>query len=467
MTTLAPGPVPPVKPQTNVKSAEADPSAGLTLLLTIEKDAREARTIAELRHLMAHETRKITRARQIAVLNALTASPEVVALSGQPAVDRASPLVQGLERAVARLAKTSEASRTREFDLLAFAEAGGGVMPSYPFGSAVWAPLSSRAGQNLGGLLLTREQPWAKGDLLIIERLTSAYAHALSLLIAEPNLAARLKVRAKGARAALAGSALAALLLLALPVPMTVLAPFEITPANPVIISAPIEGVIDDILVEPSALVTAGQPLVRYNDTALRNRLEIAEREVSVAEARLKQATQMAFNDIRGRHEMTVTESERNLKAAERDYARDLFERALIKSPRAGVAVYADRKSFLGKPVVTGERLMQIADPAHVEVTIDVPVADAIALRPGAAIKLYFDSDPLNSREASVSEAEYQARPRPGNLLAYRVAGKLTAGGDPPRLGARGTAQIFGDRVSLAFYLFRRPVAAFRQWVGQ
>ena len=35
-----------------------------------------------------------------------------------------------------------------------------------------------------------------------------------------------------------------------------------------------------------------------------------------------------------------------------------------------------------------------------------------------------------------------------------------------PRLGVRGTAQVAGDDVPLALYLFRRPLTVARQWTG-
>ncbi len=51
--------------------------------------------------------------------------------------------------------------------------------------------------------------------------------------------------------------------------------------------------------------------------------------------------------------------------------------------------------------------------------------------------------------------------------LAFRVIADLAATDTPPpRLGARGTAQLFGDRVPLGFYLFRRPISALRQRIG-
>jgi HlyD family secretion protein len=159
--------------------------------------------------------------------------------------------------------------------------------------------------------------------------------------------------------------------------------------------------------------------------------------------------------------------AEHALKIAERNFARDMFERATVNASRPGVALYSDKRALIGKPVTLGERIMQIADPEHVEVVIEVAVGDAIVLKSGARANVFLDSDPIRPREARVEFADYEAHVRPGNTLAFRVVAQLSdSGGERPRLGVRGTAQLYGECVPLAFYLFRRPLSALRQWIG-
>ena len=43
---------------------------------------------------------------------------------------------------------------------------------------------------------------------------------------------------------------------------------------------------------------------------------------------------------------------------------------------------------------------------------------------------------------------------------------RLSDAAHPPRIGLKGTAKVFGERVSLFYYLLRRPLAAARQFVG-
>ena len=51
--------------------------------------------------------------------------------------------------------------------------------------------------------------------------------------------------------------------------------------------------------------------------------------------------------------------------------------------------------------------------------------------------------------------------------MAYRVTAELARDDSAkPRIGSRGTAKLYGPNVPLAFYLFRRPFAVARQWLG-
>jgi hypothetical protein len=247
---------------------------------------------------------------------------------------------------------------------------------------------------------------------------------------------------------------------------LTTLAPVEVVPRDPFVIAAPIEGVIDEIPIDANSKVERGALLVKFDDTTLRNKYEVAEREVLVGHARLKTTTQLAFADERGRHELAVARADLIVKTAERDFARDLLAKTEIHAPRAGLAVLGDKKELLGKPMVVGERILEIADPGNVEFRIDVPVADAIILKEGAAVKVLLDTDPLSSIAAHIVRSDYQARQSDAGIMSFRAIAGLAPSSPIPRLGARGSAQIYGDKVILAFYLLRRPFAKLRQWTG-
>jgi Biotin-lipoyl like len=440
---------------------EASP---VVILLRVEGEARAAASVTELAQLIANETRKLTRAQQVFVLRKAAAGAlQIEAASAMLAVDRQVPLIQWLERTVARADADVGLNGVREFTLPSYGDAGDPLTSSYPFREALWFPLLDRTGTLFAGVLLLRSEPWKSGETSLVQRLSITFAHAWYWIATSKAVRPKFHISRKRA----AASALAGAMVLLFPVSMTTLAPFEIGAREPSVVTAPIDGVIHDIPIAPNSTVAAGDVLVRFADTVLRNRLEVAERELQVADARIKKNMLLAMTDIRGRHELALARSELTVKTAERDYARDLLVRAQITATRPGIAIFGDKRDLLGKPISTGERIMEIADPAQVEIRIDVPVADSIILSDDKRVKVFLDSDPLRPREATIVHGDYQAKMREGGSVAFRVVAIFTDGTViPPRLGIRGTAQLYGDRVPMIYYILRRPVAFLRQWVG-
>lgn len=441
---------------------DAEREAGLLAILKIEGEAREAKEAGELRALMANEPRRLVKARQIFVLRSISGSMQVAAVSALPAVDRTSPLIRFIERAVERLIADGHGASTADFMLAAYSDAGDETARAYPMQDALWVPFCNRDREIFGGLLATREQAWTQREIVVAKRLGGTFQHALLALEGGAPIWQALRPR----RRTVVWAAAAMLALGFVPVSLTTLAPVEVVPRDPFVIAAPIEGVIDEIPIDANSKVEQGTLLVKFDDTTLRNKYEVAEREILVGHARLKTTTQLAFADERGRHELAVARADLVVKTAERDFARDLLAKTQIRAPHAGLAVLGDKKTLIGKPMVVGERILEIADPGRVEMRIDVPVADAIILKEGAAVKVLLDSDPLSAIAARIVRSDYQARQSDAGVLSFRAIAELEGTPSIPRLGARGSAQIYGDKVILAYYLLRRPFAKLRQWSG-
>jgi multidrug resistance efflux pump len=437
------------------------PRPGFELLLKTESEARRAATAGELQFLIANETMKLARARQVFVVTTVSRTPRIAQVSSIGKVDRDAPRLRWAESIVAALAADAGLDKPREFVLPAYCPPNDTEHKEYPYRFMLWVPMATREGRVFAGMLLAREVPWNEQDVIVSGRLAETYAHAWQALVGRRKLLPRLRI---GWIAAVATAAVLAAGFA--PVPLTVLAPSEVTSIDPRVIASPMDGVIEEILVTPNQSVSNDQPLVRLAATTLRNELAVAERNIEVAEARLKQVTQSAVADPRMRAEMAVARSELSLAEAKRDYARDLLDRSEVHAPTAGVAVFSDPRDWIGRPVATGERIMEIADPDRIELRIDVPVADAVAVKEGAKVRAFLDSDPLRPIDATVRSVSFEAQMIENNTLAYRIYASLQAENGATRLGTRGTAQVYGDTVPLAFYLLRRPVAAMRQWLG-
>jgi hypothetical protein len=137
-----------------------------------------------------------------------------------------------------------------------------------------------------------------------------------------------------------------------------------------------------------------------------------------------------------------------------------------VTAPRSGIALFADPNDWIGRPVTIGERLLEIADPNKSELEIWLPVADAITLNSGAEVDFFLNVAPDAPLHAKLRQTSYEAVLSPSGVLGYRLKAELTDPASPPRIGLRGTAKIYGDQVSLFYYLIRRPLAAARQLLG-
>jgi hypothetical protein len=437
----------------------------LVRLLRVEGEARAAKSLDELMALVVNETQLLLRARQsFLVRPGITGQLEIAAGASLGKVDRNIPLLQSLELELVRIDAAKAGSQIRPFQLWPEERVSetADTAHQYPYRDALWIPLQGRTGGLLAGLLLVRDEPWQKNDIILAQRLALSFAQAWYWLATNHRKPSWRLVNRK--RAAIAGATI--LTIACLPVSLTSLAPMEIVAREPYMVTAPMDGVIETIPVVPNMPVQKGDVLVRFANTVLKNRLELAEREVEVADTRVKKTMVAAVSDLRARHDLALAQAEHSVKTAERDYARDMLGRSVVTAERSGLAVFGDKRDVLGKPVVTGERIMEIADPNDVDIRINVPVSDSIVLADEKRAKIFLDSSPLNPRAATVFASEYHAKSQDGGAVAYRVSARFDDRNDPPRLGLRGTAQLYGGQVALIYYILRRPLSAARQWIG-
>lgn len=249
-----------------------------------------------------------------------------------------------------------------------------------------------------------------------------------------------------------------------IPVRQSVLAPAEVVPHQGRVVAAPLDGVIQSFVVQPNQRVHQGDVLVRFDDTTLKAHADVAERALNVAEAEYRASSQRAFQDADSKARLDFLSAQVAQKRAERDYATALLNCAEIRADREGIAVFADADRWTGKPVRTGERLMELADPMLAALRIELDVGDAIQLQQDAPITLFLDSDSLTPHAAQLARIAYESEQTPAGNLAYRLDGRFTDA--PPRIGLRGTAKLSGEYVPLAVYLFRRPLPVIRQAIG-
>ncbi|MCL2656883.1 MAG: efflux RND transporter periplasmic adaptor subunit [Betaproteobacteria bacterium] len=330
---------------------------------------------------------------------------------------------------------------------------------------ALCLPLDTLRGVRVGALLLTAEQPWSDPQRHWLQLLRDTYAHAFAYLRGRPLRWHAYWQRWKQQPRRLLWPAAGVLALLALPVRTSVLAPAEIIALHAEAVTVPVDGVVKAFHVEPNHNVHAGDLLVSLDDTTLRNRLAVATEALATAKADALAAQQKAFDQNQSRADLATLQGRVRERSAELTYLQESLQRLEVHASHDGLFVYSDPNDWLGKPVTTGERLGQLAQPGALGVLVWLPVADAINLSEGADMRVYLQVHPLSALSAILEQTSYQASLSPEGVASYHIRGRLIDG-KAEHIGLRGVAKVYGDRYPLAYWILRRPLGTLRQRVG-
>jgi hypothetical protein len=459
---------------TELNSSAPDTVQALATLLDLSRRARHAGSARELGFLLVNDTHGLAPYRQAALW---LAGEGVYALSGLVQVEANAPYALWLEQVCAYLA-AQPANPTRALtaaDLpLELAQPWAEWWPE----QALWLalPAEGDAAPSYGracGLLLVRDAPWTAESQTLLREWVDTWWHAFSAL----NRSRWGSWRALFKRSLSQRSerswwqqpvwrwAVLTLVVMVLPVRLTVLAPGELVPAHPVVIRAPLDGVVDVFHVQPNQWVVKGQPLFGFDEALIKSRLDVAAQTLTTAKAEYRQASQQALTDAKFRPQLMMLLGKIDEKRTEVNFLSEQLARARVRAPQDGVALFDDPTEWIGRPVAVGERIMRIAAPKDTEVEAWLPIADAIALPSGAPVDLYLNASPFDAVSATLRYMAHDAVQRPDGSYAYRVRAALDAPTDQ-RVGLKGTAKLHGPRVPLAYWVLRRPLASIRTVLG-
>ncbi len=434
-------------------------------MLNLEQRARRAEDLEELGFILVNETHNLIAYRQCILWESRDGRGRLSAVSGVSQVEKDAPMVQWLRRTMPRLERRFSDRVPRILDARdSDEEVCPGWSDWFP-AHGLWGPLKAPSGEYLGELLLLRDEPFLEYELSLAEHICDAYAHAWQALRRGKGVRRHLAALSKGWRLPFL-AAVALGVTVVTPVRLSVLAPAEVIPLEALEVRAPTDGVVDIMQVDPNEVVTQDQPLLKLDPTLILSRFAVARRKLAVAEAEYRQMAQKAVFDAESKALVTLLEGKRDLQKEEVSYLDTLLKQMEIKAGRAGIAIYNDPSDWVGRPVQTGERILTIADPEKVQLEVLVTVDDAISLQKGAEVRLFLAITPDRPLAATLHRAGFEAQPTPEGTMAYRVLASFLDGVTPPRIGLKGTAKIYGEEVSLLYYLLRRPLSAMRRWIG-
>jgi hypothetical protein len=436
-------------------------------LLQIEQQVRRCETFTELCFVMVNTTRSLVSYEQAAYLSGNELERlTLAALSDLSLIDRTTPFCAWVEQVARLINESNSAAKTHLLEPAAWPIELLNDLSEFSPPNMLWLPLfiPAKPNQRVGVLLLAKSTAWTEKEIGLLQHLASSYAHALHFFASKSGW--RYWSKQLLSKRVQLVTAVTLLLASFIPVRLTVLAPAEIIAKEPFMITSAIAGAVSEVLVKPGDIVHKGQPVVLMDKTEFKGHYDVAQRELERAQAELRTAEQAGYVDSRKKSELAELESQVQLKSIELSYLKTKLAQTDIIADQAGIAVLDDPEQWKGRPVVMGERILSVADPSKIQLEVRLPVKDAISLSRGNQVTFYLDTDPLNPIPFVVDYSSFEPSLTPDQIVAYRIVADSTVDTTAPRIGLRGTAKLYGEKVSLAYYLFRRPITFVRQSLG-
>ena len=257
-----------------------------------------------------------------------------------------------------------------------------------------------------------------------------------------------------------------ALLVCLFPVRLTIIAPGEIVASQPLIVRAPIEGVIEKFYIEPNSLIKKGQDLFSYDNAQLFSKTESAKQSYMSAQAEYRETSLLSLTDAKQKINLATLDAKVQQKAYEYQYFLNQMQRSVIQSPTDGWAIFDDPSEFVGKPVTVGEKVMMIADPEDVEIQAWIALSDMIAMTQGMSVTIYPNPNPFSSINGRIRYVTYEPVQLPDGQYAYRLRATINHDEKKPRLGLKGSVKVSGHLVPLCYWVLRKPLALGRHFIG-
>ena len=446
-------------------------SNDISKLIQLEHNLKNCENELELFYSIVNQTREIVSYDQAILFGLdLSSKLKVESVSDIVTVDSTSPFIQYMQNLATHLKDNHNEETLKTVDVKAdLTKELEQSLKEYSPSNIVFIPLKTIK-NNVEVefyLILLRNHSYDQKELELLNYISSSYKYFL-FAARKCSFSTKLKsmkINSKYFKYAL----LFIFLLMFLPIKMSVLAPFEIEAKNPYVVTSPIEGAIEEIKVSSNEKIQKDKLIVKIKDIDLKNAYEIAKRKLDMAKAELHSAKQASFYDADRKSQISRLKTEVVLKEAELTYAKSQLDKTNIYSKENGIVIVDNPNEWKGKPVVTGERILLIANPNNIEIKIMLSVKDALFLENNADVKVFIDNKIFESWDAKVSRISYKPELTAENVLSYKIIAdfnNLEENEAIPKIGLRGTAKIYSQEVTLFFYLFRKPITSLRQYLA-
>ena len=251
-------------------------------------------------------------------------------------------------------------------------------------------------------------------------------------------------------------------------VPLRIVAPCEVIPEQPLVVSASLDEVIDEILVKPGQSVKKDQVLFAYEKSSILEELQVARKKLSKTKATYtKVQTMAAKGNEEARRNLVTLALEIEMGEIELSRMQEKADKLSAKAPGTGEIMMKDPNTWKGKPVRIGEQVMMIVSSKNTKVKIWIPENDNVLLNQDKEMKIILNINPGTTRNAKLEYISSFTQPSPLGVNSFIAEAQWSKSSNANvKLGLKGTAILYGNDVPVIYWICRKPWLSFRKTVG-
>jgi hypothetical protein len=382
----------------------------------------------------------------------------LLGISGEAHVDPKTALAQHLKEIVNKISPIEQAQILSQELLEPFIKNQG-----HENASVVWLPIKSNDKLKLGLWLERWDGPkWQYDEIEILTFLMQNYGAAWD------KFENRTYFSFKPLKKPIYGFLLALFLLtFIIRIPLRIVAPCEVVPTDPILITAPLKGIIQNITVEPGQRVKTGDVLFEYDKKVPMDELQIMVKQVNIIQAEMQRALGLARKDPNSRAELGVLQEKLSKERKNLEAARNKANKLVVTSPIDGVTIIQDPDQWRGNPVEVGEKVMMVSDPDKNKVRIWIPEEDNVEINPDYDVRVILNVHPDVTYYAKIHYIASSITMSESNVPSFLAEANWIDGNpEGVKLGLKGTAILYGDKVSVIYWVLRKPWMFIRRSIG-
>lgn len=327
--------------------------------------------------------------------------------------------------------------------------------------SVAWIPVFTEDNKlNLGIWLERWTGKWHPDELEILNFLSKGYG------VAWESYERRFSLSKLIDKKILAIAGIALLALLVIRVPLRISAPCEVIANEPYLITAPLEGIIDTMEVVPGQLVKKDEVLFEYDKRVPTEELRVAQKEVQIAKSQLQSANSQSYKDQHLLSDLGVLSLKLKKEEIQLNLAKYRVSQLTVKAPYDGVVMFDNPEDWQGRSVKVGEKVMTLSDPTKTKVQIWIPESDNIDLSATKAIRVFLNVYPDKSYDATINYISSYTTLNDKSVPSFVAEARWDKPENGTKLGWKGTAILYGDNVSIFYWIVRKPWAYIRNLFG-